>query len=341
MTPSYLFRNGPTALSATTIAYQTKLGVMYQGTIEAFLESTRCKKLEGKVQLVFTSPPFPLNHKKKYGNKTGSEYLEWLASLAPRFRKLLTPSGSIVIEIGNSWEPGRPVMSTLALRSMLAFLERGRLNLCQEFICHNPARLPSPIQWVNVERVRVKDSYTHVWWMAPSDRPKADNRQVLQEYSASMNRLLKRRTYNAGRRPSGYGIGQLSFLEDNSGAIPPSVLFEVQNLLIYSNTGASDPYMNFCRANGLELHPARMQSKLADFFVRFLTSPQDLVLDPFAGSNTTGAVAESLRRRWVAVEANDEYINGSVGRFPLIPPAAQRPGRMRADHRKTGRGDKR
>jgi site-specific DNA-methyltransferase (cytosine-N4-specific) len=314
---------------------------MYHGTIEAFLETIRCKKLEGKVQLVFTSPPFPLNHKKKYGNRKGVEYLEWLASLAPRLRKLLTPDGSIVIEIGNSWEPGRPVMSTLALRSMLAFLERGRLNLCQEFICHNPARLPSPIQWVNIERVRVKDSYTHVWWMAPSDRPKADNRQVLQAYSASMNKLLERKRYNAGKRPSGYGIGQLSFLENNNGAIPPSVLFEVQNLLIYSNTGASEPYMNFCRANQLELHPARMQSKLADFFVRFLTSPKDIVFDPFGGSNTTGAVAESLRRRWVTVEANEEYIQGSVGRFPVMAANARLPGPMTARRHKPGKGRKR
>jgi site-specific DNA-methyltransferase (cytosine-N4-specific) len=54
---------------------------------------------------------------------------------------------------------------------------------------------------------------------------------------------------------------------------------------------------------------------LAEFFIRFLTQPGKLVLDPFAGSNTTGAVAERLKRRWLAIEANDGYIEGSKGRF--------------------------
>ena len=108
-------------------------------------------------QLIFTSPPFPLNRKKRYGNKTGKEYLAWLHDLAPRLTELLTPNGSIVLELGNAWEPGIPVMSTLALEAFLDFKKAGRLNLCQQFICHNPARLPSPAQWVTVERIRVKD----------------------------------------------------------------------------------------------------------------------------------------------------------------------------------------
>ena len=116
---------------------------------------------------------------------------------------MLAPDGSFVIELGNAWEPGEPVMSTLALRAMLALLDAGGFKLCQQFVTYNPARLPSPIQWVNVERSRVKDAYTHVWWMARTPRPKADNRRVLTEYSESMKKLMKRGTYNAGhRRPS-------------------------------------------------------------------------------------------------------------------------------------------
>ena len=44
---------------------------------------------------------------------------------------------------------------------------------------------------------------------------------------------------------------------------------------------------------GLPIHPARMPPELVEFFVRFLTDGSDLVLDPFAGSNTTGAVRTS------------------------------------------------
>lgn len=281
---------------------------MYCGRAEQLLESADTFHHKGKVQLIFTSPPFPLNHKKRYGNLKGEEYVEWLASFAPLFRKLLKHDGSIVMELGNAWEPGEPVMSTLALRALLRFLEAGNFYLCQQFICHNPARLPSPAQWVNVERIRVKDSYTHVWWMAPTARPKADNRQVLREYSDAMKQMLRLNRYSSGTRPSGHNIGSSSFLRNNSGAIPP-------NVLTFTNTANNEPYLEYCRTKGHSPHPARMPLGLPDFFIRFLTSPRNLVLDPFGGSNVTGAAAERLKRRWIAVEPQLDYIRASRGRF--------------------------
>lgn len=214
------------------------------------------------------------------------------------------------MEVGNAWEPGRPVMSTLALEALLAFLKEGDFQLCQQFVWHNPARLPSPAQWVNIERIRVKDSFTHLWWMSPTDRPKADNRRVLQEYSAAMQKLLQTQKYNAGKRPSQHGIGATSFLSDNKGAIP-------SNVISVSNTQATSDYLKHCRKHNLQPHPARMPPRLAEFFIKFMTEPDDVVLDPFAGSNTTGAAAEELGRRWIAVEPEIDYISGSKGRFEL------------------------
>lgn len=292
------------------VAYRTDLGSMYRGRIESFLNARSSSKLKGRVHLILTSPPFPLNRKKKYGNLQGQEYVKWLAALARPLRELLEPNGSIVLEMGNAWEPGEPVMSTLALEALLAFLKAGDLKLCQQFICYNPARLPSPAQWVNVERIRLKDSYTHVWWMSPTGRPRADNTQVLKPYSRSMLKLLDSRKYNAGKRPSEHNIGKTSFLTRNAGAIP-------SNVLTFSNTGNHDPYLRYCRSHEIQVHPARMPSGLAKFFIRFLTNTGDLVLDPFAGSNTTGHSASELGRRWIAVEADDSYIQGSKGRFVL------------------------
>jgi len=200
------------------------------------------------------------------------------------------------------------VMSTLALEALLAFRKEGKLLLAQQFVCHNPARLPSPAQWVNVERIRVKDAYTHVWWMSRSERPYANNRNVLKPYSESMLQLLKTQRYNAGKRPSEHKIGAKSFLTNNNGAIP-------SNVLTFTNTANGDPYHLYCRELGLKPHPARMPGGLAEFFISFLTRPGDFVLDPFAGSNTTGAAAERLNRRWVSVEANCDYVSGSRGRF--------------------------
>lgn len=290
------------------LAYKTRLGRMYQGLAEDVLRSRKLKPFEGKVQLIFTSPPFPLNRKKKYGNVKGDPYISWLAGFAEIFNKYLTRNGSIVIEMGNAWESGSPIMSTLALRSLIAFHDLGNFHLCQQFIVYNPARLPSPAQWVTVERIRVKDAFTHVWWMSPSMKPKASNRRVLTEYSDSMKRLLATKKYNAGRRPSEHNIGATSFLKNNKGSIS-------SNVLIASNTNSNDNYQNFCRAKGIEPHPARMQSKVVEFFIKFLTNTNDIVLDPFAGSNTTGSIAESLGRKWISIEPLKSYIQGSKGRF--------------------------
>lgn len=292
-------------------AYTTPaLGQCFEARAEEVLRSDIGAAYAGRVDLVFTSPPFPLNRKKKYGNKEGQEYVEWLASMAPMFRDLLKPKGSIVIELGNAWEPGRPVMSTLALEALLEFKRAANLNLCQQFVWYNTARLPSPIQWVNVERIRVKDAFTHLWWLSPTDRPKADNKRVLKGYSDSMRDLLRTGKYNAGKRPSEYNIGDTSFNKDNQGAIP-------SNVISLANTQANTEYLRYCERHNLPKHPARMPIQLAEFFIKFLTEPGDLVVDPFAGSNTTGAAAENLGRRWIAIEPDHDYVSGSRGRFGM------------------------
>jgi site-specific DNA-methyltransferase (cytosine-N4-specific) len=290
--------------------FETRLGRLHVGHVEEMLIGELGRTLRGKVQLLFTSPPFPLNHKKEYGNRTGDDYVQWLRAFAPVFAKLLKPDGSIVIEMGNAWEPKRPVQSLLSLKALLAFAEHpdAALRLCQEFVCHNRARLPSPAQWVTVNRLRVKDSYTHVWWLATSDKPKSDNRNILKEYSKSMKTLLARKKYNAGRRPSGHNIGKTSFFTDHGGAIP-------SNLIEFSNTQSSDPYLKRCKELDEKPHPARMPMKIPEFFINFLTNKNDLVFDPFAGSNVTGYIAEKLGRRWVSVEAQENYARQSTWRF--------------------------
>ena len=288
--------------------YSTKLGSAYSGDLEDFLESDRANDVRGEVDLIFTSPPFPLVKKKKYGNQTGEEYLEWIVSLIAKLSELLRIEGSLVIEIGNAWIKGSPTMSTLPLETLLEIKKSTQLNLCQQFICHNPARLPGPAQWVTIERVRVKDSFTHVWWFSPSEQPKANNRKVLQPYKQSMKRLLVRKSYNAGSRPSGHRISEDSFFTDNGGAIPA-------NVLEFANTAWKAVYTRWCKKHGVPLHPARMAPGLAEFFVSFLTDKGDLVLDPFAGSNTTGAVCERLGRRWQAIERDEAYLLGSMGQF--------------------------
>lgn len=303
-------------------AYRTQLGHSVVGDSIQVLRRLLDNGLRGRVQLVFTSPPFPLNRKKKYDNLQGDEFRRWLASFAPLLRECLTEDGSIVVEMGNAWEPGSPVMSTLALESLLEFKRAANLYLCQEFVWHNPAKLPTPAQWVTVERIRVKDSFTKIWWMSHTEKPRADNRRVLVPYSKSMKDLLRTKKYNAGKRPSEHLIGERSFLKDNGGAIPPSVISAIgegqvpESFLSGANTHNSVEYQKYCRDNNLSPHPARMPKELAEFFIKLCTEPGDLVLDPFGGSNTTGAAAEGLDRQWLSIEISSEYAESGRSRFP-------------------------
>lgn len=301
--------------------YRTYLGRYWNTKIEDWLDSRYGEELKGSVDLILTSPPFPLNTKKSYGNLTGDTYVKWLEGLAAKFAALLSARGSLVIEIGNAWDEGTPTMSTLPLESLMAIKKAGGFHLCQEFICHNPARLPSPIQYVNVKRSRVKDSWTRIWWLSKTPNPKANNRRILLPYSKSMQALLKSQKYNPGKRPSEHIIGEKSFLKDNGGAIPANCLTQevidyYGSLIVSANTHSNgDPYLDYCRRYKVHPHPARMQPGLVKFFISFLTTKGDFVFDPFGGSNTTGAIAQSLGREWGAVEAESRNLKPSKARF--------------------------
>ena len=311
--------------------HRSKYGRYYIGdSVESLRKGRLFSELRNRVQLIFTSPPFPLNKKKKYGNLTGRAYKEWFINLAEVYSELLTDTGSIVIELGNSWESGRPVQSLLHMESLMGFAKnpKANLRLCQEFICFNPSRLPSPAQWVTVERIRTVDSFTRLWWLSKTDFPKADNRKILRPYSDSMKSLLKKKKYNPGKRPSEHKIGKTSFLSDNGGSIIPNVIELDQieenkaprlpyNLISYSNTNSNDRFVRTCKEKKVKLHPARMPQQLPHLFIDFLTDPGDIILDPFAGSNTTGATAEYLERKWFSFEALNEYADQAKIRLEL------------------------
>jgi site-specific DNA-methyltransferase (cytosine-N4-specific) len=264
---------------------------------------------QGSADLVITSPPFPLLRQKAYGNLDQAAYVDWLVSFGPLVRRVLKDTGSFVLDLGGAYQRGAPVRSLYNYRVLLKLCDEHGFYLAQEFFWHNPAKLPSPIEWVNKGKVRVKDSVNTVWWLSKTEHPKADLRPVRIPYSERMKKLIRDpvKFYTPKDRPSGHDIG-MAFGRDNGGAIPP-------NLLQYPNTDSNSHYLRVCRALGLEAHPARFPRALPEFFIKFLTVPGDLVIDIFAGSNTTGEAAEDLKRRWLALECDRRYVIASAIRF--------------------------
>lgn len=282
--------------------YSTKYGAAYLGDSLNLIE----KIPENSINLIITSPPFALTRKKEYGNESADKYIEWFLPFASEFKRVLLENGSFILDLGGAYLRGNPIRTIYQYELLVKLCKEVGFYLAQEFYHYNPSRLPSPAEWVTIKRIRVKDSVNSVWWLSKTPHPKADNRKVLKPYSKSMKNLLKK-GYKAKLRPSGHDISD-KFHKDNQGAIPP-------NLLEIANTESNSAYMRRCKQAGIKPHPARFPRGFAEFFIKFLTDEGDIVLDPFAGSNTTGFVAETLQRNWMSFEINENYLIGSKYRF--------------------------
>lgn len=264
------------------------------------------------VNLIMTSPPFALIRKKAYDNVDSDAYIDWFMPFAHEFYRILCDDGSMVIHIGGSWVKGKPVKSLYLFELLIKLCNDLNFHLAQDIYWYNKAKLPSPAQWVTIKRCRLKDAVDHMWWLSKTPYPKADNREILKKYSASMRRLLNNPNYYKPnmRRPSQHVVSG-DFYQKNKGAIPP-------NFFDFSNTNSQSRYIRMCRKHRVEPHPARYPLKLPLFFVKFLTDEGDLVLDPFGGSNTTGEAAEKLGRRWITIEIVPEYLESSKFRFETV-----------------------
>jgi site-specific DNA-methyltransferase (cytosine-N4-specific) len=286
--------------------YHTRFGKAYcTDSIQVLREIP-----SASVQLVLTSPPFALRRKKSYGNVSADKYCGWFWPFAQEIARILKPKGSFVLDIGGSWNKGEPTRTLYHFELLMRLCSKeGWFQLAQEFYWFNPAKMPAPAQWVTIERVRVKDSVNPIWWLSKSATPNASNRRVLKPYTESMKKLLSR-GYNEGPRPSGHIVSN-KWGRKQRGAIPP-------NLIIAANTSSTDPYLRACREHALEVHPARFVPLVPQFFIKFLTRPGDVVVDPFSGSGVVAHAAESLGRKWICSEINPEYVLGSAFRFGKI-----------------------
>lgn len=301
--------------------YTTEAGAAY---LADALEVLRALP-DGSVDAVITSPPYALHFKKEYGNADKADYIAWMLPFAQEIRRVLKDEGSFVLNIGGSYNKGAPTRSLYHFKLLIALVEEVGYHLAQECFWYNPAKMPTPAEWVNVRRMRVKDSVEYVWWLSKTEWPKANNRNVLKPYSPDMLRLAKRGVRST-TRPSGHAIKASFASAEAGGAIPANVIEEdtPSDLLRFGNNAANDRYTERCKAAGLKIHPARFPAQLPEFFIKLLTEPGDLIVDPFAGSNTTGAVAESLGRRWIAIDQVPEYLRASSFRFDPMPRLSQK-----------------
>src|SRR5690606_13752684 len=204
--------------------YTTEAGAAYLGDSVELM-----KQLDDEsVDLICTSPPFALLRQKGYGNVASKEYVDWFRPFAEQFKRVLKPEGSLVIDLGGTWLKGLPYRSLYHYEFLLELCrpveEGGEFGffLAQELYWYNPAKLPTPAEWVTIRRTRVKDAVNTVWWLRPTavkdeKDGKVSNRRVLKPYSQAQKHLMKN-GYTPKLRPSEHDISD-KFGKNNGGAI--------------------------------------------------------------------------------------------------------------------------
>lgn len=310
-----LDQDHPSRLISKPPYFSSRFGAAYLGDSLEMLRDLPA----GSLNLVVTSPPYALHFKKEYGNESKDEYVAWFLPFAREIHRVLAMDGSFVLNIGGSYNKGMPTRSLYHFRLLIALVDEIGFHLAQECFWYNPAKMPVPAEWVTVRRVRVRDSVEYVWWFSKTPHPKASNLNVLREYSQDMIRL-NRNGVKGKTRPSGHVIRESFSGLGAGGSIPPNVTeadFDdiPESMMKMGNNSANDVYTLRCKEEGIKIHPARFPALLPKFFIKLLTEPNDVVCDPFAGSLTVGAVAETLERKWLAGEAVEEYLEAGVFRF--------------------------
>lgn len=271
---------------------------------------------DGEVNLHFTSPPYPLNVPLAYGNVKSYEYIDWFLPLAEGIFRTLADDGSFILNIGPTYRQGAPVLSTHFERLVIALEDKIGFNVAGKFYWEG--NKPPKTNWVTKDRVRVRNNVEEIYWFSKTPFPKANNLNVLMPYSKSYLQAKKHaeKTGDFERKKHPNLSIPAAFKSDAGGAIP-------SNILRFAYGGDDQRFIKACYSQGFsqkELHPARMPVELPEWFIRFLTDPDDLVADLFCGTGTTGRAAENLGRRFLISDLSYTYLQQAHLRFPEASP---------------------
>jgi len=257
---------------------------------------------KGSVNLVLTSPPYPVV-KRSYGRFTVPEWLEWMRRLTGMWKDLITEDGTIALNLMDVFISGTPALSPYVERFTLAAIDDLGLHLAGRMMWHSPSKLGN-IQWTAKEKHQPKNSLEHLLLFSKTPRPAWDlSRMDRGSYDGRV-----RNKSGKARRPSGYDINEDAFAPSEEGPLPG-------NLIIAGGAPGTDRYSRRCREEGIDAHPARYPTAVPRQIIQLTTAPGDLCYDPMAGSNTTGQVASELGRRFISSDPMLAYVHGSSFRF--------------------------
>ena len=246
----------------------------------------------GSVDMILTSPPYADRRKNCYEGKHESEYVEWFLVFAKEFKRLLKPTGSFFLNIKPHCDKGERSLYVMklviALKEELGFRYTDefcwtKLGVCGKFI----GRFKNAFE--PVHHFTLEKGYTHNPWA------------VAKEATEESKARYKRKACGESKNGSGFA-GMRSEIKSNL-ALPSNHLHFVQK----SNQHTKQ-----------SKHPAVYPVELCNFFIQAFSNEGDVVLDPFAGSGTTGVAAKNLNRKFIGIELDEGYFNIAKERIESV-----------------------
>jgi len=249
------------------------------------------KTYEGLVDLIVTSPPYADARRKHYDGIHPNNYEEWFLSFHDPFFSALKADGSLIINIKDKVVNG--VRPRFVWRTIEALCERGWYAI-DDYLWHKTN--PMPGYWPT----RLRDGWEYCFHLAKSRRPFFDSdavRKPIGDWVESRLRRLGENDLSRHNSVNASGFGRdISRWVGKRTVLPSNV---ISLALVGKNQG----------------HPAVFPVDLPLFFIKLLCPEGGLVVDPFAGSGTTGIAALSLGRRSVLIDNNPTYCQEAIRRL--------------------------
>lgn len=238
---------------------------------------------DDSIDLIFTSPPYADRRMSTYGGVHPDKYVEWFLPISHELLRVLSPTGTFILNIKERVVAGERHTYVLAL--IQALRNQGWL-WTEEFIWHKKNSFPG--KWPN----RFRDSWERLLQFNKTKSFAMYQDAVMVptgDWAQSRLRNLSETDKKRDESRVGSGFGKnISNWVGRDMAFPTNVLHLATEC---SNRNHSAPF----------------PETLPEWFVELFTQPGDYVLDPFLGSGTTSVVAQRLGRHSVGIEILDEY----------------------------------
>ena len=296
--------------------------LIFGDNLQALKTLTNDPEVKGKVRLIYIDPPFATRQEfrgsqdqKAYQDKiAGAEFLEFLRKRLVFLTELLSGDGNFVVHLDNR----RVHYVKLMMDEIL-----GETSFVNELVWHKgreggASRSHSPHSAMPTEYQNIliyAKRRDQRFWNAPLGPYKES---TLQSVGKDAKGWFYKRG-RMGRTPAPWeieaGVALKSYISDDPKETREDVIRRLTRPgAKYVTIG--DVWNNeLVKQTTVTNYPTEKPEDLLRIIIEASSNPGDLVLDAFAGSGTTGAVAEKLGRRWIMIDCGKLAIYTMQKRF--------------------------